>query len=415
MIKNLTILVLFLSTSFLGLKLMQAEGEAMPVNPSVSSSGSAAHVQGPSPSCPHGMKDYLPRKLGFTGAELLNRIKESTTSSSSQKMRMSLGSLTANANSLFYDNFMKLVGPQFLGSCEQRVCAPERSTVSRLTKDVNVLKHVHSHNDYWRSLPLFEALSYGVSSVEADVWLVQNNTELAVGHNEGFLEAEVRNLETLYTGPLLSMLDEVNCHDWDSDEKYGVFYNSPETTLYLYIDFKSEDNIRTYDLLLTKYLKPLIDSGYLSYFDLETNSVIWNPITIVLTGDYPQNTTVLDHGNQDGYFHSMQRFAFLDAPLHKLDQVDATLSVVASCSLEQLLESCSFSDPYAQQRSELSREQLECMWPTIKQAHELNLKTRLWGVPDWPRYKRDNLWKQQLEYLQMDFLNVDDLAAISKF
>jgi len=32
-------------------------------------------------------------------------------------------------------------------------------------------KTVHSHNDYWRPKPFYSALSNGVISVEADVWL----------------------------------------------------------------------------------------------------------------------------------------------------------------------------------------------------------------------------------------------------
>lgn len=32
-------------------------------------------------------------------------------------------------------------------------------------------KNVHSHNDYWRAKPFYTALSNGVISVEADVWL----------------------------------------------------------------------------------------------------------------------------------------------------------------------------------------------------------------------------------------------------
>ena len=33
-------------------------------------------------------------------------------------------------------------------------------------------RRFHSHNDYEHQVPLYEALSYGAGSVEADVWLV---------------------------------------------------------------------------------------------------------------------------------------------------------------------------------------------------------------------------------------------------
>lgn len=32
-------------------------------------------------------------------------------------------------------------------------------------------KALHSHNDYWRQLPFYSALSVGAVSIEADVWL----------------------------------------------------------------------------------------------------------------------------------------------------------------------------------------------------------------------------------------------------
>ncbi|KAK5278230.1 hypothetical protein LTR40_009410, partial [Exophiala xenobiotica] len=35
-------------------------------------------------------------------------------------------------------------------------------------------KPIHSHNDYWRDIPFYSALSVGCVSVEADVWLYNN-------------------------------------------------------------------------------------------------------------------------------------------------------------------------------------------------------------------------------------------------
>lgn len=46
---------------------------------------------------------------------------------------------------------------------------------------------------------------------------------LAVGHNEAYLDPVELTLDKLYTGPLLEILDEVNCQDSDSDRKNGVF------------------------------------------------------------------------------------------------------------------------------------------------------------------------------------------------
>ncbi|SCU98451.1 LAMI_0F14708g1_1 [Lachancea mirantina] len=315
--------------------------------------------------------------------------------------------------SQIYDAFVDYLGLEPYAGNDPDSCHPETSVVSKLTKDVNVLEHIHSHNDYWRRMPLFEALCYGVASVEADVWLTKNNSDLAVGHNKAYLDPSTRNLESLYTGPLMSMLEEVNCGNTDADDKYGVFYNSPETTLYLYVDFKSPDAVMTYNLLMNKYLKPLIDGGYVSYLDLETKEIVTRPLTVTLTGDYPTNTSDLDGNNDDGYFHNNKRFAFQDALLHDLPDDVHNASVVASSSLGQLLRTCSPPSSVNRFKSGLSDKEIDCVKRKVDRAAKMQLKTRIWGIPNWPVYSRNALWKQQLEDLHVDFLNVDDLAAAS--
>lgn len=44
---------------------------------------------------------------------------------------------------------------------------------------------VHSHNDYMRHVPIFDALAVGCESVEADIWLRKD--DLLVGHSEDSL------------------------------------------------------------------------------------------------------------------------------------------------------------------------------------------------------------------------------------
>lgn len=58
---------------------------------------------------------------------------------------------------------------------------------------------LHSHNDYLRPAPLFDALRLGYDSVEADVFFV--NGHLLVGHSRDHLDPK-RTLESLYLSPL---------------------------------------------------------------------------------------------------------------------------------------------------------------------------------------------------------------------
>lgn len=56
-------------------------------------------------------------------------------------------------------------------------------------------------------MPLFEAIHVGCISVEADIWLVGEDTELYVGHKRGSLSAE-HTLKNLYVEPLLHLLNK---------------------------------------------------------------------------------------------------------------------------------------------------------------------------------------------------------------
>lgn len=51
---------------------------------------------------------------------------------------------------------------------------------------------IHSHNDYWRAKPFWTALSNGVVSVEADVWLYNGTlyvrTPVTMGMTIAWLE-----------------------------------------------------------------------------------------------------------------------------------------------------------------------------------------------------------------------------------
>ncbi|AET40843.1 uncharacterized protein Ecym_6472 [Eremothecium cymbalariae DBVPG len=294
-------------------------------------------------------------------------------------------------------------------------CIPEDSIVAKLTKDVNILGNVHSHNDYWRKLPLLEALLYGVTSVEADVWLYRNSTALAVGHNLGYLNTAQHDLRTLYLDPLVQILDQVNCHMDTESPLYGPFYDDPAQQLLLYIDFKPAERRRTFIVLL-EYLRPLIERGYLSYYDFETKTLTTGPITVILTGNYPPDSEIS--------FPNNRRYTFLDAPLHKLASkhglyTASAVSIVASASMEQLLDYCNimgasdtaFNPKHA---TDLPWKEIECIKQHVSKAHEFGLQTRIWGVPQWPVHGRNILWKKLLD-VGVDYLNVDDLRAVKNF
>ena len=140
-------------------------------------------------------------------------------------------------------------------------------------------KAIHSHNDYWRPVPFYSALSQGVISVEADVWLY--NGTLHVGHEESALTAE-RTFDSLYVQPILQTLKRQNPSSPYLTEPTtnGVFDTDGSQTLYLYVDMKT-DGALTFPYVVTA-LEPLRSAGYLTTFD--GKSVQSGVVSVIGTG-----------------------------------------------------------------------------------------------------------------------------------
>ena len=66
----------------------------------------------------------------------------------------------------------------------------------------------HSHNDYWRKVPLFSAISWGCTGVGADVWLHDGDEELYIGHMTAALTSE-RTFAKLNIELLVKLLDSM--------------------------------------------------------------------------------------------------------------------------------------------------------------------------------------------------------------
>jgi len=104
----------------------------------------------------------------------------------------------------------------------QKQNSPQLQYPTDFTQNI-VPKPIHSHNDCefsspwcytkliicldWRDVPLLTALSFGVASVEADVWLVGDT--LFVGHELAALSKD-RTFDSLYVQPLLTIIKNQN-------------------------------------------------------------------------------------------------------------------------------------------------------------------------------------------------------------
>ncbi|VEU22272.1 DEKNAAC103285, partial [Brettanomyces naardenensis] len=204
-----------------------------------------------------------------------------------------------------------------------------------LTNDV-FIKQIHSHNDYWRERPLLTALSYGVQSVEADVWNFQSDynpdDEIYVGHNLNRLSKD-RTLDSLYLDPLYTMLEAHNPGDGDTvggiAERLpsGVFETDIHATLYVFIDFKSEG--RALFGKIEDKLARFKEKDWLSHYDTVTGQFIWRPLTVIGTGNTPLESVLA----------MKDRYIFFDGPLGDLsdERIDHNVSPIASGALRLLV------------------------------------------------------------------------------
>lgn len=265
------------------------------------------------------------------------------------------------------------------------------------TRDITPVM-CHSHNDYWRKIPLFDALSAGCSSVEADIFITPTS-DLLVGHSSKKLRSG-RTLKSLYLDPLFSILSNQNAPNLitNSTTTQGIFDASPNTTLVLLLDFKTDGEALF--PVVSSQLQPFREKGWLTHYNGTT--LVPGPITVVGTGNTPFSSIISNATNP-------HRDIFFDAPLTTLassPEYTSQNSHYASTSLSAAIGKTWFN--------KISSSQVETLKSQTKVAKERGLVSRYWDLPAWPVSFRTNVWKI-LEENEVGVLNVDDLVAATRW
>ena len=317
----------------------------------------------------------------------------------------------------------------------------------------------HSHNDYWRRVPLYSAIEVGCIGVEADIWLFDE--ELFVGHSVASLTRN-RTLDSLYVNPLLDILSKQNPKSTllpdDTSQPHGVFDTDPEQSLILLIDFKTSGSaLWPY---VQSALQPLREKDYLTRFN--GTQIVRGPITVVGTGNTPFS---LVNSEKTNPHHDV----FFDAPLRELyegtnggdlstamdinenspedklqeeaiskeemNMADATNVILERARKRRsdaegqgksgtvpgdshaynignsYYASVSFGEAIGElQDGEFSERQLDLLRGQVKGAHRRGLKARYWELPFWPIGMRNHVWDVLVKE-GVDLLNVDDLKG----
>ncbi|KAK4542247.1 hypothetical protein LTR36_006900 [Oleoguttula mirabilis] len=272
---------------------------------------------------------------------------------------------------------------------------------THLTQGI-VPKALHSHNDYWRPIPFYSALSVGAVSVEADVWLY--NGTLHVGHEESALTNE-RTFDSLYIQPILSVLHAENPSSnfltATTPTKNGVFDTASGQTLYLFVDVKTV-GATTWPYVV-RALEPLRAAGYLTTYN--GTAVTAGPVTVVGTGNTP-----LDQVQGVNATPANPRDYFYDAPLAFLNTTFSNITAAVSP-----IASVDFAAQFGAVRNEtFNATQTALLESQIATAHAKGIAVRYWDQPGWPIGTRNAIWRILYD-AGADLINVDDLEGAANY
>ena len=238
--------------------------------------------------------------------------------------------------------------------------------------EVKSIPYAHSHNDYTRKNPLFDALDAGFRSIEIDVFAHEG--QLKVSHIALFLKCKP-TIEELYVQPLLQIMPDL--------EK--VLQTKGES-LEIMIDLKTGGKEAI--AMLAKALEPL--RPYLSTWDSPT-SIHKRSITIVLSGGYPRDLF--------SYDIDVSIF-FLDGrPCRCYGQPDLRIARVSA-----------HYDQYFtwNGRGEMPKEEYEKLMACVYSAKRCHQKLRFWGMP-----QNKAIWSLFIE-AGVEWINVDHIKRFKR-
>lgn len=231
-----------------------------------------------------------------------------------------------------------------------------------------LLPNAHSHNDYLRERPLFDALDRGFCSVEADIFLVDG--ELLVAHDRDKCSPE-RTLDVLYLKPL-----------WERFEAHGSIHARP-APFTLLVDIKADgaDAFAALDRQLAAY------DAMLTHFTDTTTTP--GAVTVIISGDRAVDTILQSNPRRAG--------------------IDGRLSDLESALNPHQMPL--ISDNWLKHfkwmgQGEMPRDQADKLAAIVTKVHDQGSRVRFWAIP-----QRESLWRT-LNDAGVDLLNADDLGKL---
>lgn len=240
---------------------------------------------------------------------------------------------------------------------------------SQFTKAQYPVK-IHSHNDYTRSVPFYEAYSQKIYSLEADMFYRDGN--FYVSHDEKDINPQ-HTFQSMYLQPLISLYKMNNGKAWAGEDRL----------LQLLIEIKSNNTNVYMDALVS------ILNQYPEIFNPEKNP---NAVLITITGRIPA---------PDQYSH-YPSFVKFDGNLNDT-YTEEQLKQVALFSVN--FRSLSHWNG----KGTMVKNEKEKVVAAINKAHALGKPIRFWGAPDGITAWNTFYW------LGVDYINTDQVERCAEF
>lgn len=229
--------------------------------------------------------------------------------------------------------------------------------------------NAHSHNDYRNTIPFWFAYYNHFGSVEADIWVVDN--DLFVAHDRSDISPE-RTLDALYIQPIVKLFRYNGGKAWHDHPGGFQLLIDPKTAA-----------VPALSLLIDKLKQ------YPDVFDPAVNS---NAVKVVISGNRPDPDT----------FSSYPSFIFFDGLLNK--KYDKEQLIRVPLYSENLRKFTMWDG-----KKEIPGQDLEELKQVIDSVHSIDKKIRFWNAPD-----NQNAWKILME-LGVDYINTDKINELAGY
>jgi hypothetical protein len=224
---------------------------------------------------------------------------------------------------------------------------------------------------------LHDALAHGFTSVEADIFLVDD--DLYVAHDAHEIAPD-RTLRCLYLDPLRKRAKQ---------NGGGVYPHGPQFTLLIDIKSAAVPTYRRLDRILAEYRDIFTSFGPDGRSD--------KAVLAIVSGNRPRELMESQKLRYAGY--------------------DGRLTDLESSAAAELIPL--ISDHWTRHftwkgTGEMPAEERRRLREIVQTAHKKGRRVRLWATPDNPSPAREALWRE-LILAGVDLINTDDLKGLQQF